>query len=344
MDEAIKTARYYKELFGDFYIELQEHGIDGVRQLTRNCSELAKETGLPLVGDERPALRPAGGRVLPGHPPLHRHKRHRAGENRFKMAGEFGTYYLKSEDEMRALFPDIPEAIDNTWKIAEMCDLTLEFGQPRLPKADVPPGRDVGRPPRAALPRGARAALPGRTRTAPKRRLDYELDVVRQTGFADYILSSPTSRSTRARTASRWRVRGSAAASIILYTLGVTDIDPLEHRLVFERFLNIERKEMPDVDMDFAEDRRDEMIHYAAEKYGHDRVAQIITFGTLGREGLDPRRRAARSGMSLRGGRPGGAAGADDAGLVRRDDHRAGAQGRTRPQAARTRRIRRSRS
>ena len=202
-------------------------------------------------------------------------------EDRMKMSGTPGCYYLKSEDEMRALFADHPEAIDNTQRIAEACALDLEFGKVSLPTAEVPTGV-------SADEHLARLCAEGLARRysvdaeEPRVRLAYELDVVRQTGFADYILVvHDFAREARER-GILMAVRGSAAASIILYTLGVTDIDPLEHHLVFERFLNIERREMPDVDLDFAEDRRDEMIRYAAEKYGQDRVAQIITFGTLG--------------------------------------------------------------
>ena len=279
--EAVKAARYYKELFGDFYIEIMSHGIAEFEQLTKDQIRLAQETGLPLVATND----------------LHYVTREDAqyqdillciGTNatvqetdRFKMAGEFGTYYLKSEEEMRALFPEHPEAFDNTWKIAEMCDLTLEFGRTRIPTAQVPAGQTSDAHLETVCREGLEKKYPG-SPDGPRERLEYELDVVRQTGFADYILVVADFADEARRLGIQMALRGSAAASIILYCLGVTDIDPLEHRLVFERFLNIERKEMPDVDMDFAEDRRDEMIRYAAERYGHDRVAQIITFGTLG--------------------------------------------------------------
>jgi DNA polymerase-3 subunit alpha len=170
-----------------------------------------------------------------------------------------------------------------------MCDLSLEFGRLHLPTAEVPPGTTAEehlaalcRDGLARLYPSAGAAQAEEGDEEPLARLDYELDVVRQTGFADYILVvNDFAQYARGR-GIRMAIRGSAAASIILYCLGVTEIDPLEHRLVFERFLNVERREMPDVDIDFAEDRRDEVIRYAADKYGHDRVAQIITFGTLG--------------------------------------------------------------
>ena len=198
-----------------------------------------------------------------------------------RLAGDADSYYLKSEEEMRQLFPELPEAIDNTWRIAEMCDLELEFGRPHLPEADVPPGLSADDY-LAQLCHEGLARLYPQAPEETRRRLEYELSVVRQTGFADYILVVHDFAQFARRQGILMAVRGSAAASIILYCLGVTDIDPLEHRLVFERFLNVERREMPDVDLDFADDRRDEMIRYAAEKYGSDRVAQIITFGTMG--------------------------------------------------------------
>jgi len=279
--DAVAAARWYKDVFGDFYIELQEHGIEAGMELNRKLVELARETGLPLVATND----------------VHYVNREDApfqdillcigtnssvlDEKRLRMAGESDSYYLKPEEEMRARFPELPEACDNTWRIAEMCDLSLEFGRLHLPKAEVPPGLTAEEH-LAALCREGLGRLYEPGAEDPRVRLEYELDVVRQTGFADYILVVNDFAQHARKLGIRMAIRGSAAASIILYCLGVTEIDPLEHLLVFERFLNVERREMPDVDIDFAEDRRDEMIRYAAEKYGHDRVAQIITFGTLG--------------------------------------------------------------
>ncbi|MEO8458452.1 MAG: DNA polymerase III subunit alpha, partial [Chloroflexota bacterium] len=280
-DEAVKAALYYKQLFGDFYIEVMEHGIAEFETLSKEQLRLAEATGIPLVATND----------------LHYVRKEDAefqdillciGTNatvqeteRFKMAGEPGTYYVKSEEEMRALFPDHPEAIDNTWEIAQMCDLTLEFGRTRIPTAQLPKGKTSDAHLEALCREGLAKLYPADTGEAMTRLL-YELDVVKKTGFADYILCVHDFGIHARELGIPMALRGSAAAAIILYCLGVTDIDPLEYRLVFERFLNIERKEMPDVDMDFAEDRRDEMIKYAAERYGKDRVAQIITFGTLG--------------------------------------------------------------
>lgn len=280
-EEAVKAANFYRELFDDFYIEVMEHNIEEHAQLTRDLVRLAKETGIPpvLTNDihyVRPEDAPFQDVLLC------------IGTNstvqetdRLRMAGDEGCYALKSEEEMRALFPDLPEAADNTWKIAEMCELNMEFGRLRIPKADVPPGETSDEHLARLCHEGLSRRYPGRPQEAIDR-LEYELNVIRQTGFADYILVVADFAQHARKQRILMAVRGSAAASIVLYCLGVTDIDPLEHRLVFERFLNVERREMPDVDLDFAEDRRDEMIRYAAEKYGHDRVAQIITFGTLG--------------------------------------------------------------
>ncbi len=281
-DEAVKAARYYKDVFGDFYIELQEHGIAEFESLGRELRRLAAETGIPVVATND----------------LHYVKTEDAPyqdvllcigtnttvqeENRLKMSGTPGCYYLKSEDEMRALFPDQPEAIDNSGRIAEMCELELEFGRAHLPSAALPEGETSDEHLASLCLEGLANRYPNDPEGEARSRLDYELSVVRETGFADYILVVNDFAQYAREQSILMAVRGSAAASVILYCLGVTDIDPLEYGLVFERFLNVERREMPDVDLDFDDSRRDEMIRYAAVKYGHDRVAQIITFGTLG--------------------------------------------------------------
>ena len=280
IEEAQQTAQYYKDLFGDFYIELQEHGIPGMSKLNEKLVQLARDLKIPLVATNdvhyvnkkdspiQDILLCIGTNSVVSD------------ENRMRMAGDSDSYYLKSEEDMRRTFPELPEAFDNSWQIAEMCDLSLEFSGYRLPKADIPPGRN----PHDHLSQLCREGV---TRlysddSAALQRLDYELSVVNTTGFSEYLLVVyDIARHARER-GILMAVRGSAAASIILYSLGITDIDPLEHKLVFERFIHDQRKEMPDVDLDFAEDRRDEMIRYAADKYGQDRVAQIITFGTLG--------------------------------------------------------------
>jgi DNA polymerase-3 subunit alpha len=280
-DEAVEAARWYKEVFGDFYIEVQEHNIPDADKLQQKLVRLARELGFPLVATNDVHF------VQRQDAPIHDillcigTNTSILDERRMRLPGDADSYYLKSEDEMRQLFPELPEAIDNTGRIAEMCDLELEFGRPHLPQADVPPDLSADEY-LAQLCHQGLAQLYPQDSDEVRRRLEYELSVVQQTGFAHYILVVHDFAQFARRQGILMAVRGSAAASIILYCLGVTDIDPLEHRLVFERFLNVERREMPDVDLDFADDRRDEMIRYAAEKYGSDRVAQIITFGTMG--------------------------------------------------------------
>ena len=278
-EEATKAARWYQEVFDGFYLELQEHSIPELTAVNRQLVRLSRETGIPLVATNDCHY------VYREDAPIHDillcigTNSSVLDEKRMRMSDD--SYYLKSEEEMRAAFPDLPEAIDNTWQVAEACDLELEFGRLHLPEPDLPPGVS----PEEHLARLAQEGL-GRHYPAASedvvRRLQYELDVVRKTGFTNYILVVNDIAQFARSQGIGMGVRGSAAASLILYCLGVTEIDPLAARLVFERFLHDQRREPPDVDLDFAEDRRDEVIRYVAEKYGYDRVAQIITFGTMG--------------------------------------------------------------
>jgi DNA polymerase-3 subunit alpha len=191
------------------------------------------------------------------------------------------SFYLKSPQEMAELFAEIPEALTNTERIAELCNLSLAFGRLHLPESELPPGKTADEWLGELSYQGLAARYPEPPPQVIKR-FEYELDVIKQTKFANYFLVIHDVISFVRKQNILFGVRGSAAASIVLYCLGITDIDPLAHRLVFERFLNIERKEMPDIDLDFQDDRRDEVIAYVARKYGHDHVAQIITFGTMG--------------------------------------------------------------
>jgi len=191
------------------------------------------------------------------------------------------TFYLRSPEEMARLFPDLPEALRNTVEIAEKCDLKLEFGRVHLPAFAVPEGHTPESYLRALCEEGLRRRYPVVTE-AVRQRLEYELDVIEKTGFAQYILIVWDIVSYARQKGILYGPRGSAAGSLVCYLLGISNVDPLANNLTFERFLNIERREMPDIDMDFADDRRDEMIAYVTEKYGREHVAQIITFGTLG--------------------------------------------------------------
>jgi DNA polymerase-3 subunit alpha len=278
-DDAREAIGWFRERFPQFYLEIQEHGDQQFSRINPMLVRLARETGVPLVcTNDSHYTAPED--AAPHDILLCIGTNSTLGDaNRMRLEG--GSYYVKSEEEMRSLFPELPEAFDNTWKLAEQCELELEFGRLNLPDPDLPPGTS----PDEHLANLSRAGVRRRyseVTEAVSQRLEYELDVIRHTGFSAYILIVQDFADTARKRGIPFGVRGSAAASIVLYSLGITDIDPLATRLVFERFLNLERREMPDVDMDFADDRREEMIRYTSEKYGPDRVAQIITFGTLG--------------------------------------------------------------
>ncbi len=278
-DEAVQTARWYQETFEHYYLELQEHSMPELTEINRQLVRMSRETGIPLVATNDVHYVNRADAATQDILLCIGTNSSLLDEKRIRMPDD--SYYLKSEQEMRDLFPETPEAIENSARIAEMCDLDLRFGDLHLPQAEVPPGQSADEY-LAELCRGGLAQRYPPDAEEPRRRLDYELSVVRETGFANYILVVRDFALFARSQGIAMGVRGSAAASIILYCLGITDIDPLAYRLVFERFLNVERHEMPDIDMDFADDRRDEVIRYVAEKYGYDHVAQIITFGTMG--------------------------------------------------------------
>ena len=280
-DEARESARWYAQTFPrDFYLELQRHdGVQGLEEVNQQLIILGREVSLPLVAtndfhyihrDDAPLQD-----IL-----ICIHTNTTVNDKaRLQMDGD--SYYLKSAQEMAELFADVPEALANTERIAEQCNVQLRFGTPRLPHYPTPNGED----PDAYLRRLCEEGLVRRIPNAPpqyRERLDYELEVVEKTRFAPYFLVVWDIASFTRRSGILFGVRGSAAASLALFCMGVTDVDPVPYRLVFERFLNIERKEMPDIDMDFQDDRRDEVLQYIVQKYGREHVAQIVSFGTMG--------------------------------------------------------------
>ena len=191
------------------------------------------------------------------------------------------SYYLKSPQEMQSLFAETPDAVANTLAIAEKCDVEFDFSAMRLPEFQLPGGVDADDHLASLAREGLKRRLK-RVTEVEESRLEYELQVIKQTRYANYCLVVwDIARFVRERDIF-FTVRGSAAGSLTLFALGITDVNPLEHNMIFERFLNIERHEMPDIDMDFQDDRREEVINYVVDKYGRDHVAQIITFGTLG--------------------------------------------------------------
>ena len=205
-------------------------------------------------------------------------------ENRMRYEG--GQYYVKSEEEMRALFPYAPEAIENTHKIAERCNVEIEFGVTKLPRFDVPEGYDAWGYLNALCAQGFKERYPEDDGTL-RERLNYELGVIQSMGYVDYFLIVwDFINFARSHGIAVGPGRGSAAGSIVAYSLKTTDIDPIRYQLLFERFLNPERVSMPDIDVDFCYERRQEVIDYVVEKYGKDQVAQIVTFGTLAARGV----------------------------------------------------------
>jgi len=279
LEEAKQAALWYKETFGDFYFEIQRHPIAELEQLNQHLIPMGQELDIPLVAtndvhyvNKEDASAHDLLLCIGTNSSIHDQKR-------IKMAGDF--YYLKSPEEMAELYQDIPEAIENTERIAEMCNLKLEFGRLHLPEVGLPEGKTADEFLADLCHQSLDKYYPDPSPEI-KQRLDYELEVIKQTQFANYLLVVWDIISFAKENKILFGVRGSAAASIILRCLGITEVDPMENKLVFERFLNLERQEMPDIDLDFEDARRDEVIAYVSKKYGKDHVAQIITFGTLG--------------------------------------------------------------
>ncbi len=278
-EEAKQAAQWYQQTFGDFFLEIMMHPTPDAQEANRRLIEFASETGIPLVATND--VHYVNREDATAHDLLLCIGTNTTvnDENRMKMAGDF--LYLKNPEEMAELYKDIPEALVNTERIADICNLDLEFGRLHLPQIDLPEGKT----PDEFLADLCRENLPKYyPDPSPEiiQRLEYELDVIKTTEFANYFLVVWDIISFTKQQNIITGVRGSPAASIVLYCLGITFLDPVKHGLVFERFLNIERKEMPDIDLDIQDDRRDEVINYVSQKYGQDHVAQIITFGTLG--------------------------------------------------------------
>ncbi len=279
-DDARATAGWYQEVFGDYYLELMEHGeVPDLPAINAGLLDLHRGTGIALVAtNDSHYVRQEDAELQDLLVCIHTNTNVNDAR-RLKM--EEDSYYLKSAEEMAALYPDAPQAIANTMSIAEMCNLEMDFSQLHLPEFKVPNGTTAD----DYLARLSREGLKrrlGRPTEEDERRLAYELDVIRQTRYANYFLVVWDIAQFVVKNDISFAIRGSAAGSLVLYSLSVTDVNPLLYNIVFERFLNLERKEMPDIDMDFQDNRREEVLNYVVSKYGRDHVAQIITFGTLG--------------------------------------------------------------
>ena len=285
-EDAKKAALRYQDIFGkgNFFLELQDHGIPEQQNVNQQLLKMHRETGIELVAtndvhytlaeDAQPhdvLLCLQTGKKL-------------ADEDRMRYEG--GQYYVKSPEEMERLFPYAPEALENTHKIAQRCHVEIEFGVTKLPKFDVPEGYTSWEYLNELCFRGLEERYQPVTEEL-KVRLNYELSTIRNMGYVDYFLIVwDFIKYARDHDIMVGPGRGSAAGSLVAYTLGITQLDPIRYDLLFERFLNPERVSMPDIDVDFCFERRQEVIDYVRRKYGDDCVVQIVTFGTLAARGV----------------------------------------------------------
>ena len=278
--DAVNIASRYRELFGDrYYIEVQRHEHnEDQNKVTPKVIALAQKLDIPMVaGVDSHYLCKDDAHT---HDVLLAIQTRSSTDDKDRMTMKDDDFSVKSPEEMVDLFKDISEAIENTTKISDRCNLNIEFGKTKLPKFDLPePFDDADEYLRYICEMDLREMYP---HTLPFKRLDYELETIKKTGFTHYMLIVWDIVSWAKREGIYVGPgRGSAAGSIISYLLGITSIDPIKHDLLFERFMNPDRISMPDIDIDFQDDRRDEVIRYVSEKYGSDYVAQIITFGTM---------------------------------------------------------------
>ena len=285
-EEAKAAAKKHLEIFGEgnYFLELQDHGIPMQRQVNQALLRMSAELHIPLVATNDCHYIYA--EDWEAHDILLCIQTGKKVSDENRMRYEGGQYYVKSEEEMRALFPYAPEAIENTHKIAERCNVEIEFGVTKLPRFDVPEGYDAWGYLNALCDQGFKERYPEDDGTL-RERLNYELGVIQSMGYVDYFLIVwDFINFARSHGIAVGPGRGSAAGSIVAYSLKITDIDPIRYQLLFERFLNPERVSMPDIDVDFCYERRQEVIDYVVEKYGKDQVAQIVTFGTLAARGV----------------------------------------------------------
>ena len=318
IDEAKRKALIYKDCFGagNFFLELQDHGIPEQKTVTTTLLAMSQELDIPLVATNDVHYTYAEDAAA--HDILLCIQTNKKITDQDRMRYEGGQYYVKSEKEMRALFPYAQTAIENSQAIAERCHVEIEFGVPRLPAYDVPAPytapeylrklcyeglekrygeeAEACRPPNEAETAGTTTSRPSNdhetTAVAPtpealRERLDFELATIEDMGFVDYFLIVwDFIKYARENDIPVGPGRGSAAGSLVSYCLWITNIDPIRYQLLFERFLNPERISLPDIDIDFCFERREEVIEYVGQKYGKDRVVQIVTFGTMQARGV----------------------------------------------------------
>ena len=285
-EEACKSALRYQEIFGkeNFFLELQDHGIPTQKSVNQGLLRMSQDLSLPLVATND--VHYIYKEDVESHDILLCVQTGKKVTDENRMRYEGGQYYLKTEDEMRTLFPYAQDAIDNTHRIAERCNVEIEFGVTKLPQFDVPDGLTSWEYLNKLCLEGFQKRYPDDDGTL-RERLEYELGVIHSMGYVDYFLIVwDFIHFAKSNDIMVGPGRGSAAGSIVAYSLGITDIDPIRYQLLFERFLNPERVSMPDIDIDFCFERRQEVIDYVVRKYGKDRVVQIVTFGTLAAKGV----------------------------------------------------------
>lgn len=285
-EESKKAALRYEEIFGkgNFFLELQDHGIPEQQRVNQQLVRMSRETGIELVATND--IHYTYSTDAEAHDILLCVQTGKRLQDEDRMRYEGGQYYVKSPEEMAALFPYALQALENTHKIAERCNVEIEFGVTKLPKFDVPEGYTAWEYLNKLCFDGLYERY-SENLDELKERLDYELSVIKNMGYVDYFLIVwDFIRYARDNDIIVGPGRGSAAGSLVSYTLGITKLDPIRYNLLFERFLNPERVSMPDIDVDFCFERRQEVIDYVVEKYGKDRVVQIVTFGTMAARGV----------------------------------------------------------
>ena len=285
-EEGKKAALRYQEIFGknNFFLELQNHGIPEQEMVNQQLVRMSSETGIELVctNDVHYTYAEDAG----SHDILLCIQTGKKVQDEDRMRYEGGQYYVKSEAEMAALFPYAPQALENTKKIGDRCHVEIEFGVTKLPKYDVPDGYTSWEYLNKLCWEGLEEKYHPVTEEL-KERLTYELNTIKTMGYVDYFLIVwDFIKYARDNDIMVGPGRGSAAGSIVSYSLGITQLDPIRYQLLFERFLNPERVSMPDIDIDFCFERRQEVIDYVVRKYGKDRVVQIVTFGTMAARGV----------------------------------------------------------
>ena len=285
-EEACKSALRYQNIFGknNFFLELHDHGMPEQKQVNQSLLRMSREMGIELVATNDVHYTYAED-VKP-HDILLCLQTGKRLSDEDRMRYEGGQYFVKSPEEMATLFPYAPEALENTYKIAQRCNVEIEFGVTKLPKYDVPEGYTSWEYLNKLCWDGFAERYPDDTGKL-RDQLTYELSIIQKMGYVDYFLIVwDFIKYSRDHGIAVGPGRGSAAGSLVSYTLGITNIDPAKYQLLFERFLNPERVSMPDIDVDFCFERRQEVIDYVVRKYGKDRVAQIVTFGTLAARGV----------------------------------------------------------